>query len=771
MDEKRSTKSINDMPLEDKISYCTGKDFWHTKAMPEYGIESIKMADGPHGLRCQCDSADMLGINDSLPATCFPTAVTAGSTWNRELYAAEGRAIALEGSEAGVSVILGPGCNIKRNPLCGRNFEYISEDPYLSGHMAASFIKGVQSVDGMSACVKHFAANNQEYKRQVSDSIIDERALREIYLAPFEIAVKEAKPHSIMCSYNKINDSYASDNKWLLTDVLRREWGFDGTVITDWGALNDRIKAFEAGCDLNMPGGAKYMHKATLKAVESGELDESLIDQSAYRIRKLSERGARIKKEKFDRDSHHALAVKIAEQGAVLLKNDDNVLPLDESDTVIIGRMATDARYQGSGSSHINPTRLVSISEAMPSALCFPCGDERGNITEQELAEAVELAKSKKIAVLVIGLPDCYESEAFDRQHMRLPYDHDRLVELVSAVNENTVVVLLGGSAMELPWADRVKAILYMGLAGQGVGEAAADLLSGRVCPSGKLTESWPYRYSDVISSEVFGTKDAEYRESVFVGYRYYSSAKIPIRYPFGYGLSYTSFEYSNLKLSADQVSVTVKNSGRLRGAEVVQLYVTPPKGGLFRPDKELKGFERVELDAGQSVTVTFTLDNRSFALWQGGWVVEGGVYGIEIGSSSEDIRLSAKIELDGDRIERTLPSSSWYYSLCGKPTKSDFETILGRTISEAPERKKGSFDRGCTICEMKEASLSMKLIYGIIKLFFSLRYGKKRDSDPTCRMMMISVTDNPIRALEICSGGALPEFLSKFIVGLANLI
>ena len=768
MDEKRS---IKDMTLKEKVSYCTGKDFWRTKAISEYDIESIKMADGPHGLRCQCESADMLGINDSLPATCFPTAVTAGSTWNRELYAAEGRAIALEGSEAGVSVILGPGCNIKRNPLCGRNFEYISEDPYLSGYMAAAFIEGVQSVDGMSACVKHFAANSQEYKRQVSDSIIDERALREIYLAPFEIATRVGKPNSVMCSYNKINGTYASDNKWLLTDVLRREWGFDGTVITDWGALNDRIAAFEAGCDLNMPGGSKYMHKATIRAVKNGLLDKNLIDKSVARIAKLAERGTHIKKEKFDRDAHHALATEIARQGAVLLKNDNTILPLDESDIIIIGRMASDTRYQGSGSSHINPTRLISLSAAMPSALCFPCGDERGNITEQELAKAVELAKSKKIAVLAIGLPDCYESEAFDRKHMRLPYDHNRLVELVSEANENTVVVLFGGSAMELPWADRVKAILYMGLAGQGAGSAAADLLCGRACPSGRLTESWPYRYSDVISSKFFGTKDAEYRESVFVGYRYYSSAKVPVRYPFGFGLSYTTFEYIDLKVSDTQATVTVKNIGSIRGAEVVQLYVTPQKGGVFRPARELKGFERIELEPGESATVTFALNNRSFAVWQGEWVVEGGIYGVEIGSSSEDIRLRSNIEISGDTIKDTLSPSSVYCSLSKIPSKSDFETVLGRAVSETPKIKKGRFDKSATICEMKESSLTMKLIYGIIKLFFALRYGKKKDTDPTCRMMLISVTDNPIRSLEICSGGALPEFLSKSIIWVANLI
>ena len=766
-------KKVELMTLKEKISFCTGKDFWNTKKLPRLGVNSIKMSDGPHGLRCQGEDTDMLGINKSFPATCFPTAVTAGATWNRELYAAEGKAIGLEASARGVSVVLGPGCNIKRNPLCGRNFEYISEDPYLSGYMAASFIRGVQSVEGVSACVKHFAVNSQEYKRQISNSMIDERTLREIYLAPFEIAVKEGGVNTVMCSYNKINDVYASDNKWLLTDVLRREWGFSGTVITDWGALNDRIKAFEAGCDLNMPGGSKYMHKATERAVRRGELDEKYIDESVSRILALTERGQKIKREPFDAEAHHALARKIAEQGAVLLKNQENTLPLEEANAVLIGRMAAYPRYQGSGSSHINPTKLRSLAEAMPNSLCLPLGDEQGNISDDEIFAASEVAKSREIAVVAVGLPELYESEAFDREHLRLPNDYNRLVEKVAEANANTVVVLFGGGAMELPWADKVKAILYMGLSGQGGGEAAAELLTGRACPSGKLTESWPKDYSDVISAETFGKKNSEYRESVYVGYRHYLTANVAVRYPFGYGLSYTNFEYSDATIDGKSVSITVKNIGDRRGAEVVQLYVAPPKDGMFRPRRELKGFERVELDAGESISVRFDLDDRSFAVWQDGWRVPQGIYTIEIGSSSDDIRSKAEMKVSGEMVETHEPlRCTVYETLSSKPTREDWEKLMGGAVPIETPKKKGEYDLNSTISEMKTSSLLMKLVYKTVELFLLIGCGRKKaKTDPTYRMMLISVTDNPIRSLEICSGGTLNDFLSRLIVRLANFL
>ena len=761
---------ISTMTLEDKISLCTGGDFWHTKAMPQYGIPAIMMSDGPHGLRCQAAEADMIGINESLPATCFPTAVTAGATWNRKLYAAEGEAIGREGAAAGVSVVLGPGCNIKRNPLGGRNFEYISEDPYFAGKMAAAFIRGQQSA-GVASSVKHFAVNSQEYKRQNGDSQLDERTFREIYLTPFEIAVKEGNPGTVMCSYNKINGIHASDSKALLTDILRNEWGFDGLVVTDWGALNDRIEGYKAGCDLNMPGGSKFMEKAALDAVHSGELDEAYIDATVERILRLVEKSQGIPAPQIDWDTHHALALKVAEQGAVLLKNEDNILPLAESDMALIGYMAANLRYQGSGSSHINPTKLINISDALPSVPCCACGDKLGNVTEQELRDAVEAAKKQKIAVVVVGLPDSYESEAFDRDHMRLPEGHNKLVEAVAKANPNTVVVLLGGSAMELPWADQVKAILYMGLPGQAGGEAAANLLTGKANPCGKLTETWPLFYEDVISKDTFGKKNTEYREGIYVGYRYYDKAKKSVRYPFGHGLSYTTFAYSDLIVRDRKVSVQVKNTGAVSGAEVVQLYIAAPKGGFFRPVRELKGFERVELEPGESKTVEFTLDDRSFAIWSEGWKIPGGTYTVQIGASSRDIHLEQSIEIVGEEI--SLPvwqAGSWYETMSGYPSREEWEKLMGHPVPVISEPKKGQFTMDSTCMEMKEHSFVMKIQYMVTENIIAKGFGGKKDmSDPSYKMMITCATDCPMRSVVISSGGMMNDSLAQGMLHMAN--
>ena len=761
---------ISAMTLEDKISLCTGGDFWHTKAMPQYGIPAIMMSDGPHGLRCQAAEADMIGINESLPATCFPTAVTAGATWNRELYAAEGEAIGREGAAAGVSVVLGPGCNIKRNPLGGRNFEYISEDPYFAGHMAAAFIKGQQSV-GVASSVKHFAVNNQEFKRQNGDSQLDERTFREIYLTPFEISVKEGRPGTVMCSYNKINGIHASDSKELLTDILRTEWGFDGLVVTDWGALNDRIEGYKAGCDLNMPGGSQFMERATAEAVRSGRLEESYIDATVERILRLVAKSQGVVKPKIDWDAHHALALKIAEQGAVLLKNEDQILPLAENDVALIGYMAANLRYQGSGSSHINPTKLVNITDAMPGVPCCACGDTQGNVTEQDLRDAVEAAKKQKIAVVVVGLPDSYESEAFDRDHMRLPEGHNKLVEAVVQANPNTVVVLLGGSAVELPWADQVKAILYMGLPGQAGGQAVANLLTGKANPSGKLTETWPMAYENVISKDTFGKKNTEYREGIYVGYRYYDKAGKPVRYSFGYGLSYSSFEYSDLVVQNRKVTVQIKNIGKCAGAEVVQLYIAAPQNGIFRPVKELKGFERVELEPGESKTVEFTLDDRSFAIWNDGWKIPEGTYVVQIGSSSRDIRLEQAVEISGEEIAvPAWQAGSWYETLNSIPSREEWEQLMGHPVPIIPEPKKGQFTMDSTCMEMKGHSLIMKIQYMVTESIIAKGFGGKKDmSDPSYKMMITCATDCPMRSVIISGGGAMSDSLAQGLLHMAN--
>lgn len=763
---------LSQMSLKDKIRLCSGADFWHTKAMPKYGIPSFSMADGPHGLRWQNGKTDMLGINNSLPATCFPPAVTAGATWDEELLALQGQAIGEEALAYGVDMVLGPGCNIKRDPLCGRNFEYFSEDPFLSGKLAAAFINGQQST-GVSSCLKHFAANNQEYKRQSGDSRVDERALWEIYLAPFELAVKEGRPGAVMASYNKLNGVYASDNPWLLTQVLRKEWGFEGLVVSDWGGLADRIKAFQAGCDLGMPGGSGYMEKAALRAVRNGTLSELDIDTSAGRVLSMTTRCAQLPKGggSFDRSAHHALARRVAERGAVLLKNEDSLLPVKVEDMVLIGTMAKDFRYQGAGSSHINPTRQVSLTEALPSVPFVPCCDREGNTTPEGLAEAVHAARRAKVAVVVAGLPTSYEAEGFDRETMSIPAGHREMIEAVAGANPNTAVVLLGGGAMETPWRDKVRSILYLGLPGQAGGEACANLLTGTAVPCGKLTESWPVSYGDTVTRETFGQKNPEYRESIYVGYRYYDKAHKPVAFPFGHGLSYTSFSYSDLQITPDTVSVTVTNTGSRKGAEVVQFYVSPPKGGLHRPEKELKGFARVELSPGENKTVTFPLSRRSFALWDGDWKVPGGVYQILVGASSRDIRLSGTLELAGASVSAPdWQGGSWYETLEGLPSRRDWETMLGHHLPPDPPLERGSFTLDNSCLEMKDFSRVMALQYWLTEHIISLGFRRKRDyTDPTFRMMMICATDCPLWAMVTSSGGILREWAVRGLLALAN--
>lgn len=767
MDTKRI---LAQMTLEEKIAYCTGKDFWHTKEMPQYEVPSIKMSDGPHGLRCQEDAADMLGINNSIPATCFPAAVTAAATWNPVLYGKEGAAIGKEALAAEVSVVLGPGCNIKRNPLGGRNFEYLSEDPCLAGTMATAFIQGVQET-GASACLKHFAANNQEYKRQNGDSRIDERTLREIYLAPFETAVKKGKPDTVMCAYNKINGTYCSDNKRLLTDILRSEWGFDGMVVTDWGAMNDRIHACQAGCDLNMPGGNSYMEKELAEAVRNGTLDEREIDACVERILNLVCAHGQDEKPEVDWEAHHALALEVARQGAVLLKNEDNILPLNTDDAALIGYMAEELRYQGSGSSHINPTRLVNLTDVWGDVPYAACCDKQGSVDENGLKRAAELAREKPVAVVVAGLPDSYESEAFDREHMRLPDGHIRMIQAVAEANPNTVVVLLGGSAMELPWADKVKAILYMGLPGQAGGQAIADLLTGTANPSGKLAESWPLAYDDVISKDTFGKKNTEYREGIYVGYRYYDKAGKRVRYPFGHGLSYTQFQYSDLTVENRTVSCGVTNAGNVRGCEVVQLYISAPANGLVRPEKELKGFCKVELQPGETKHISFELDDRDFAVWTGGWEIPEGHYTVLIGSSSRDLRLRGELDVEGVILSAPeWQNGSWYETLSGDPTREEWEQLMGYAVPVAADPVKGQFDMNSTCMEMKDTSLIMKLQYKVTERIVAKGFGGKRDlSDPAYRMMLTAATDCPMRSVVISSGGIMSDSLAKGLLYMAN--
>lgn len=746
-------KILQQMTLEDKIALCSGANFWQTKTFEKYGIPALFMCDGPHGLRKQepGGGTDMLGVYNSRPATCFPPAVTTAGSWDPALLEEVGAAIGEEAQAHVVDLVLGPGANLKRNPLCGRNFEYFSEDPHLAGKLAAGFIRGVEG-KGVCASLKHFAANSQEKCRFTSDSVIDGRTLRELYLSAFETAVKEGKPSTVMCAYPKLNGVHCSDHKGLLTDILREEWGFEGMVVTDWGAMNDRIEGFRAGCDLNMPGGSAYMEKEVLAAVKSGTLPESAVDDSARRVLKLVFRAAEARKGPTgcDFDAHHTLAAKAAAAGAVLLKNEGNILPLKEGQRVaLLGHMAKELRFQGAGSSHINPTKVVNPVDAMPDLPFAPGCDGQGDTTGELLAEAAALAKRVEIPVVFAGLPGQYESEGFDRTNMKMPEGHLRLIDAVAEANPNTVVVLLCGAPVECPWADKVKAVLHLGLPGQAGGQAAADLLYGRVNPSGKLAESWPLRYEDCPSASCYGkTKDALYLEGVYVGYRYYDKARKAVRWPFGYGLSYTSFGYSELRVEGRRVSVTVANTGKLAGAEVVQLYVRPPQDGVHRPVRELKGFQKVFLQSGEAKTLSFALEDRAFALWQDGWKVPAGTYGVEVAG------LTAAIWVEGD----TLPApdwqaGSWYETCSGTPGQAGWEKILGRTYTPATLRK-GEFTMDNTVREMKDHSFIMKIMYKAVEATIAKGCGGKADyENPEFRMLMESSAGSPLRSMQISGG------------------
>ncbi len=794
---------IEKMSLEDKIALCSGKDFWHTKDMPNYNLPSIMMCDGPHGLRKQEDAADMLGVNESVQATCFPTAVITGSSWNIDLMYKIGEAIAEEALANQVSIVLGPGANMKRNPLCGRNFEYISEDPYLSGKMAASYIQGSEE-KGVATSLKHFASNSQETKRFTSDSVIDERTLREIYLRAFEIAVKEGKPSTVMCAYNKINGIHCSDNKELLTNILRKEWGYDGLVLTDWGAMNDRIKGFEAGCDLNMPGGSDYMEQEVAKAVEDGKISEEFINQSVDRMIDLILKSSQNlqKSATYDKDAHHKLAKEAACEGIVLLKNEDQILPIEEGKKVaIIGKMAEKIRYQGAGSSHINPTKLVQPKDVMHYDYFAVGCDEKGNTTEELLQEATCVAKEADIAIVFAGLTETYESEGFDRENMKMPKEHEQMIEAVAKSNPNTVVVLMCGSVVECSWADKVKGILYAGLSGQAGAEAIADILQGKVNPSGKLAESWPYVYEDCITAKDYTkSKDALYKEGIYVGYRYYDSANKNVRFPFGYGLSYTTFAYDHLKVIPQgsnryTVSCEVTNTGNRVGKEVIQLYVSALDSKIFRPTKELKSFVKVELKPKETKVITMKLDESSFSIYLGqtyldsmnssntltkGWIVPSGKYNILIGSSSRTIQLMETIDVEGVNLEEpTWQKDSWYETLINEPTIEEFERILGYHYIESKHHK-GQYTLEDTVEEMKEESFIMKIMYKSTEMVIKKGMGNKitEDNEAEFHMMMSSSAGSPIRSMMICGGikgGVLPGMVDiangHFFKGIGKMI
>ncbi|WP_034610955.1 glycoside hydrolase family 3 N-terminal domain-containing protein [Cellulomonas sp. URHD0024] len=682
------------LTLEEKASLTSGSDFWHTEPVERVGVPAIMVADGPHGLRKQAETADHLGLGSSVPATCFPPAAALGSSWDVDLVRRVGEALGRETRANGVAVLLGPGVNIKRTPLCGRNFEYVSEDPVVAGELATAMVGGIQS-QGVGTSLKHFAANNQESDRMRVSADIDERTLREIYLPAFERVVTQAQPWTVMCAYNRLNGTYASEHHWLLTELLRDEWAFEGLVVSDWGAVHDRVPALAAGLDLQMPASGAGSDEAVVAAVRDGSLDEAVLDVAVRRVLRLIERSQPTLAEggTFDVDAHHALAREAAAAGSVLLKNepvkDTPLLPLT-GPFAVIGEFARTPRYQGAGSSQVNPTKLddalSSLGSDVPFAPGFtiaggPTGDD-----DALLAEAVDLAGSAQTVVLFLGLPAPDESEGYDRPRLGLPDNQVAALRAIAAANPRVVVVLANGSAVAVSdWQHLAPAILETWLGGQAGGSAVADLLRGVRTPSGKLTETIPHRIED---TPAFGNFPGEvghvrYGEGVLVGYRWYDTRAMDVAFPFGHGLSYTTFAYDDISATETSVSVTVTNTGPVAGAEVVQVYVRDPESSVLRPTRELKAFGKASLAPGESRTLTFELTRRDLSYWHPGlhrWVVEGGEFVVEVGASSRDIRGSVSLQVEGDPLWGELTAMStiaeWFAHPVGGPLLQSVLTL-----------------------------------------------------------------------------------------------
>ena len=704
--EDRIEKTLSAMTLEQKCALLTGDSAFGTRAFPGLGVPALEFSDGPHGMRHQAAGANHLGIGGSEPATCFPTAVTAANTWNPEVCEELGRALAEEAASMGVAVVLGPGLNIKRSPLCGRDFEYFSEDPYLSGKMAAGYVRGIQE-NGLSACPKHYAVNSQETRRQSSDSVVDERTLREIYLSGFEAVVKESHPMTIMTSYNLVNGEYANENKHILKELLRDEFGFDGAIVTDWGGSNSHVGGVQAGSTFEMPAPGLDSVRELIDAVRAGELDEADVDtcvRDALRLIFSTRPTLDAATPGFDIDAHHEIARKVAAEGIVLLKNDADeagkkLLPLAEGTKVaLIGDFAETPRYQGAGSSLVNTTKLDTllgrIGDTSLELVGFEPGFERlGGEAPSKLAAAVELAKRADVALVCLGLSEAAESEGIDRFSYELDKNQTGLLAAVAEVNPNVVVLLSAGSSIATDWADNCKALVYLALGGQAGATAALDVLTGAVNPSGKLAETWAYKLSDTPTASRFPSEVpmAQYREAIYVGYRYYQTRGVPVAYPFGYGLSYTTFAYSDMSAAPDgkSVSFVVTNTGDVAGAEICQLYVSKPEHEVFRAKQELKAFKKVFLEPGESMTVTLELDDRSYAYFNvktNAWEIEGGTYELLVGASCEDIRLRANVELAGTSAPNPYEGLSiepYETADIQDPSDAAFSAILGRDASD----------------------------------------------------------------------------------------
>lgn len=775
----RHPELIDKMTLEEKAAFLSGKNVWQTRDFPRLDIPSVFMADGPHGIRKQAGAGDHLGLNASLPATCYPTAATVANSWDVQLGEQIGQALGEEAAVQNVNILLGPGLNIKRSPLCGRNFEYFSEDPYLSGKMAAAYVRGIQS-QGVYACPKHFAVNSQELRRMAMNSVLDERTLREIYLTGFEIAVKEGKAKAMMTSYNEVNGTYANENEHLLIDILRNEWQFDGVVITDWGASNDHVKGVEMRSNLEMPSAGLDSAREIVRAVKEKRLSEDklnvCVDDLLDAVLNLSEASEHYSKD-FDENKHHQLAQAAAAQSAVLLKNEDSILPLKKGTKVaLIGDFAMNPRYQGAGSSMVNPTKTVSVSECIDSTELVVAGMNTGYVrtgeeNESIKKEALELAKTADVVIYCFGLDELSESEGMDRTHMRIPENQIELLKAIAGVNPNIVGILSGGAAIEMPWENCLKAIVHGYLTGQAGAGAMLDILTGRVNPSGKLAETYPICYEDTPAFKNFPGRQrtAEYREAVYVGYRYYDTAGVPVRYPFGYGLSYTDFEYGRLEVSPRGISFTLKNTGKYAGAEIVQMYVSKPESHIFRPQKELKGFKKIFLEPGEEKTVEIAFDDKAFRYWNvktNKWETEGGDYEIMVGASCADIRLSKIITVEGSHAvcpydKKNMPS--YYSGRIQDVSDEEFTYLLGHTIPSG--RWTGNLTENDAICQMYYAKSRLaRFIYN------RLTEMKKR-SEAKCRpdLNILFIYNMPFRAIAKMTGGMVSMDMVRGMVLVVN--
>ena len=771
---------LDQMTLIEKAAIVGGQGEWQTWPIPRLGIPSMYCSDGPHGIRKQAGAGDHLGLNESLKATCFPTAATVANSWDVSLGEKIGRALGEEAMAEDVHILLGPGMNMKRSPLCGRNFEYFSEDPHLAGKMAAAYVRGIQS-KGVRSCIKHFAVNSQEERRMAMDAVVDERTLREIYLTAFEIAIKEGKAKALMTSYNEVNGEYANENAHLLLDILRGEWGYDGMVVTDWGGSNDHVKGIKCRSNLEMPNPGLDSARQVIAAIENGTLTKAELDLCVDDLLDAileTTKAAKGHSTEFDIEGHHALAREAAAQCAVLLKNEGKILPLAEGTKVaVIGDFAFKPRYQGAGSSMVNTTKLESFIEIAQESsaleiVASSAGYQRNGDPDEALKnEAVEAAKQADVVLYFFGLDEMSESEGLDRQHMKLPKVQLELLKALVEANPNVVGILSGGSSIEMDWDKDLKAVLHGYLTGQAGGGAVYDIITGAVNPSGKLAETYPVAYEDTPAFKYYPAKErtSEYREGLYIGYRYFDTAHVPVKYPFGYGLSYTTFEYTDLKVNAEGATFKITNTGKCDGAEIAQLYISLPGAEVFRPEKELKGFAKVFLKAGETKSVNIAFNDMTFRYWNvkdEAWAVEGGIYKVLVGSSSADIRLAADMSVAGvgsgnpyDR--KKVPA---YYS--GDITRvpdGQFETILGRPIPD------GSWTRDLTendaICQLKNSkSWICRRVYGVLE-----RKKKKAEVAGKPDLNVLFIYNMPFRAIGKMTGGAVSQEMVEGMVKVVN--